>query len=78
LRGPEVEIEHEEGETAYSQEEQKPGEELPGEDDLVADLLEPPPIGEQGYDGGKKEKRRETGEEEDEDQAASQHGMRSG
>src|SRR6185503_5788147 len=45
LGQPEVAIEYAEGDAGDSHEEQQSGEKRPGEDGLVADFLEPPPVG---------------------------------
>ena len=74
LGDPEVEVEQAEGQTADDQEDQHPGDELAGEDDLVADLLEPPPVGEQADEAGDEEQPQEDGDGEDQEEAAMKHG----
>ena len=64
---PQVDVEHGEGEAARRQEEERPGDQLPGEDHLVADLLEPPPVGEKSAQDGK-EQEGDCGQDDDEQQ----------
>ena len=72
LRRPQIDVEHGGGQPAHGQEDQPPGGQLPGEDDLVPDLAEPPPVGDQDVEGREQEQRREDGEEQNRE-AASEH-----
>ena len=72
LRRPQIHVEQAGGEAAYDQEDQPPGGQLPGEDDLVPDLAEPPPVGEQDVESREQEQHREGGEQHDRE-AASEH-----
>ena len=76
LRHPQIDVEHAGGEAAHAPERAAPGDELPGEDDLVPDLPEPPPVGEQDVESREQEQHREGGEQHDRE-AASEHGQSS-
>jgi hypothetical protein len=73
LRRSEIQVQHTGCETASRQEEQQPRGQLPGKHDLVADLLKPPPVGEQPDQGGQEEQRRTRGDQKKRRQTASDH-----
>ena len=74
LPGPQVQVEHPGGQPPGPQEEQRPGGQLAGIDDLISDLAEPPPVGDQNVGGRQDEHRREDGQQQDRREAVSEHG----
>ena len=75
LRHPEVQVQHARGQATHGEEEKDAGDERPGEDDLVADLPEPPPVREQrGQAGEEKEERRRRGDPSHEHQPTRRYG----
>ncbi len=67
LGDPQVEVERAGGDGAHDEEEQRLGGQLAGEDDLVADLLEPPPVGDDADEGrGDEDQRHEGDDSQDE------------
>ena len=65
LSGPQVQVEHAGRQPARRQEQQHPGGQLTGEDGLVPDLTEPPPVGDEGVGGRQDEHHQEEGEQQD-------------
>ena len=74
LCGPQIQVEHAGGQPSRRQEEQHPGGQLAGEDDLVPDLAEPPPVGDERVEGRQDEHHQEEGEQQDRREAVSEHG----
>ena len=76
LGGAQVDVEHHGSESARRQEEDGPGEQLAGEYDLVPDLLEPPPLGEEPGQGGEEQDGAgQGGDEEQGDDSSTGHGI---
>src|SRR3954469_16146884 len=73
LSQPQIAVEKTEGEPAYDQKQQQLGEQLTGEDDLVPDLLKPPPVHQEAEQGGDKEQNGEPGDDQQQDDAACRH-----
>ena len=73
LRGPQVQVEHAGRQPARGQEQQDPGGQLAGEDDLVPDLPEPPPVGDPARRRRAREDAAKDGQQQNRRDAATGH-----